>query len=578
MSASLRVSLGQASLAGEHHANQDFHGACLPRGHQLASKGIALALADGISSSAVSQVASQTAVRSFLEDYYATSEAWSVRRAAERVLSATNAWLHAQTMGSDARFEKDRGYVCTFSALILKGRDLHLLHVGDSRIYRLHAQALEQLTDDHRLRLSSTESCLSRALGTGPHVEIDYRSWEAELGEIYLLATDGAHAGLGAGDVHQALQAHADDLDTAAAQLVSLARSRGSDDDATLQLLRIEALPASDAAHPQLRREGLALPPPLAPRMEFEGFTILRDMQVSARSHLHLAVDQASGQQVVIKTPSVDLAQDPDYLDRFVLEEWVARRIDSPHVIKAWACERPRGHLFVAMEYIDGQTLAQWRVDNPRPALDSVRALVEQLAQGLQALHRREMLHQDLRPENVMIDQHGTLKLIDLANAHVAGLAEYHPDAHTLAVPGTLQYTAPEYLLGEGGSPRSELFALAAITYETLSGQLPYGLDAARVRSPADLRHLRYIPLRHHRPDLPAWVDAVLAKALHPNPAKRQEVISEFIHDLKAPRREFHDRRSPPLIERNPVMFWKAATALLGLSTGALLALRILGH
>ena len=467
--ATLRIALGQASLAGAHPTNQDFHGACLPRGHQLASKGIVLALADGISSSAVSQVASQTAVRSFLEDYYATSEAWSVRRAAERVLSATNAWLHAQTMGSDARFEKDRGHVCTFSALILKGRDLHLLHVGDSRIYRLHAQALEQLTEDHRLRLSSTESCLNRALGTGPHVEIDYRSWEAEVGEIYLLATDGACAGLGAQDVHQALQAHPADLDAAAHQLVSLARRRGSTDDATLQLLRIEALPAADAPHPQLRREGLALPPPLAPRMAFEGFTLLRELQVSARSHLHLAVDEASGQQVVLKTPSVDLAQDPDYLDRFVLEEWVARRVDSPHVIKAWAGGRPRSHLFVAMEYIDGQTLAQWRVDNPRPALDSVRALIEQLAQGLQALHRREMLHQDLRPENVMIDRHGTVKLIDLASAHVAGLAEYQPDAHPLAVPGSLQYTAPEYLLGEGGSPRSELFALAALTYELLS-------------------------------------------------------------------------------------------------------------
>lgn len=576
--ATLRIALGQASLAGAHPTNQDFHGACLPRGHQLASKGIVLALADGISSSAVSQVASQTAVRSFLEDYYATSEAWSVRRAAERVLSATNAWLHAQTMGSDARFEKDRGHVCTFSALILKGRDLHLLHVGDSRIYRLHAQALEQLTEDHRLRLSSTESCLNRALGTGPHVEIDYRSWEAEVGEIYLLATDGACAGLGAQDVHQALQAHPADLDAAAHQLVSLARRRGSTDDATLQLLRIEALPGADALHPQLRREGLALPPPLAPRMAFEGFTLLRELQVSARSHLHLAVDETSGQQVVLKTPSVDLAQDPDYLDRFVLEEWVARRVDSPHVIKAWAGGRPRSHLFVAMEYIDGQTLAQWRADHPQPSLDSVRSIVTQLAQGLQALHRREMLHQDLRPENVMIDRHGTVKLIDLASAHVAGLAEYQADAHALAVPGSLQYTAPEYLLGEGGSPRSELFALAALTYEMLSSQLPYGLDAARVRSAADLRRLRYIPLRHHRPDLPAWVDAVLAKALHPDPARRQEVISEFIHDLKTPGREFHDRRSPPLIERNPVMFWKAATALLGLSAATLLALRVLGH
>lgn len=579
MSKTLRVTLGQASLAGTHATNQDFHGALLPRGHQLASKGIALALADGISSSQVSQLASQTAVRSFLEDYYATSEAWSVRRAAERVLSATNAWLHAQTMGSDGRFEKDRGYVCTFSALILKGRDLHLIHVGDSRIYRLHPQALEQLTEDHRVRLSSTESYLGRALGAGPYVEIDYCGWEAEAGEIYLLATDGAYGHLHAEDIHAALREHPADLDAAATDLVSLARSRGSDDDATLQLLRIDELPASDAPHPQLRREGLSLPPTLAPRMEFEGFTILREMQVSARSHLHLAVDNNSGQQYVIKTPSVDLSQDADYLDRFVLEEWIARRIDSPHVIKTWPSDRPRTHLFVAMEFIDGQTLAQWMRDNPHPGLDSARSIIEQLAQGLQALHRREMLHQDLRPENVMIDHQGTVKLIDLATAHVEGLAEYHRDALvSAAVPGTLQYTAPEYLLGEGGSPRSELFALAAITYQMLSGQLPYGLNAARVRTPQDLRSLRYVPLRHHRPDLPAWVDAVLAKALHPNPAKRQEVISEFIHDLKAPGAQFHQQRTTPLIERNPVLFWKCSTALLTLAVLTLLALRILEH
>lgn len=579
MSKTLRVTLGQASLAGTHATNQDFHGALLPRGHQLASKGIALALADGISSSQVSQLASQTAVRSFLEDYYATSEAWSVRRAAERVLSATNAWLHAQTMGSDGRFEKDRGYVCTFSALILKGRDLHLIHVGDSRIYRLHPQALEQLTEDHRVRLSSTESYLGRALGAGPYVEIDYRGWEAEAGEIYLLATDGAYGHLHAEDIHAALREHPADLDAAASDLVSLARRRGSDDDATLQLLRIDELPASDAPHPQLRREGLSLPPTLAPRMEFEGFTILREMQVSARSHLHLAVDNSSGQQYVIKTPSVDLSQDADYLDRFVLEEWIARRIDSPHVIKTWPSDRPRTHLFVAMEFIDGQTLAQWMRDNPHPGLDSARSIIEQLAQGLQALHRREMLHQDLRPENVMIDHQGTVKLIDLATAHVEGLAEYHRDALvSAAVPGTLQYTAPEYLLGEGGSPRSELFALAAITYQMLSGQLPYGLNAARVRTPQDLRSLRYVPLRHHRPDLPAWVDAVLAKALHPNPAKRQEVISEFIHDLKAPGAQFHQQRTTPLIERNPVLFWKCSTSLLTLAVLTLLALRILEH
>ncbi len=81
------------------------------------------------------------AVRGFLEDYYGTTDAWSVRRAAQRVLSAINSWLHAQTQRSDARFDKDRGYVCTFSALVVKAATAHLLHVGDARIYRLHGAA-----------------------------------------------------------------------------------------------------------------------------------------------------------------------------------------------------------------------------------------------------------------------------------------------------------------------------------------------------------------------------------------------------------------------------------------------------
>ena len=168
MGKSLRVTLGQHSLAGAGPVNQDFFGAMLPEGSLQVTKGIALALADGIGSSTVSQIASAAAVRGFLEDYYATSDAWSVRRSAQRVLDATNSWLHAQTMRSDARFDKDSGYVCTFDALILKGRELHLLHVGDARIYRLHPNALEQLTEDHRVHVSSAESYLGRALGAGP--------------------------------------------------------------------------------------------------------------------------------------------------------------------------------------------------------------------------------------------------------------------------------------------------------------------------------------------------------------------------------------------------------------------------
>lgn len=576
MTGSLRVTLGQHSLAGRHHVNQDFHGAMLPGGLLLGSKGIALALADGIGSSAVSQVASAYAVRGFLDDYYATSEAWSVRRSAERVLSATNSWLHAQTVRSDARFDTDRGYVCTFSALVLKGRELHLLHVGDCRVYRLHAQALEQLTEDHRVHFSSVESYLGRALGAGPSVEIDYRHWPAEVGEVYLLATDGAYAKLDAAAVHDALAQSGADFDAAARALATLAHARGSDDDATVQLLRIDALPGPDAASVELQRAGLLLPPPLTPRMDFEGYTIVRELHASARSHVHLAVDGRNGQQVVLKTPSVDLREHADYLDRFLLEEWVARRLNSPHVLKPCADERPRRYLYVAMEFVEGQTLAQWMTDHPRPELDRVRHIVEQLCKGLQAFHGREMLHQDLRPDNVMIDRTGTVKIIDFAAVHVAGLAEARRhDARADEIVGTLQYTAPEYFIGAGGSARSDLFSLAVLAYQMLTGQLPYGLQVSQLRAPADLKRLRYVPLRHLRPDLPAWLDGVLHKALQPDPARRHEAASELAHDLRSPGAQYLRVHAVPLIERDPVVFWQATTLVLALALLVLLGLHL---
>ena len=394
MSAVLHITLGQHSDAGRHPLNQDFHGAAIPTEPLLSSKGIVVALADGIGSSAVSHLTSAAAVRGFLDDYYATSEAWPAKRAAQRVLQATNAWLHAQTQRSDARFDKDRGYVCTFSALVLKGREAQLLHVGDTRVYRLHPQALEQLTEDHCLRVSDSETYLGRALGTSLILETDYRSWANKVGEVYLLATDGAYTQLDATAVHQALAAHAADLHVCAAALVALALARGSADNLTLQIVRIEGLPDAQILHLHNQREGLALPPALTPRMHFDGFTTVRELQASARGHIHLALDQASGVQVVLKTPSVDLLDDPVCLDRFPLADWVARRINRAHVLKPWATDRPRRHLYLAMEYIDGQTLTQWMTGHARPDLDTVRSIVEQVAKGLQAFHRKEMLHQ----------------------------------------------------------------------------------------------------------------------------------------------------------------------------------------
>lgn len=568
----LQLSIGQHSDRGRKPVNQDFHGALVPKEPQLGSKGVVIALADGIGSSEVSQVAAEAAVRGILEDYYCTSDAWSVKRSAQRVLTATNSWLYAQNQKSEYRYDKDRGYICTLSVMVIKSTTAHLFHVGDTRIYRLHAQALEQLTEDHRVRISSEQSYLGRAMGISPELELDYQSFPVEQGEVFLLASDGVYEYLDAGLVHSAIRQHPQDLDCAAEAIVAEAFKRGSEDNLSLQLVRIDSLPSHDANELQHQRAGLALPPLLEARAQFEGYTVVRELHGSSRSHIYLAVDGETQQTVVIKTPSIALQNDEAYLDRFMMEEWVARRINSAHVLKACTPSRKRQHLYVAMEYVDGQTLAQWMLDNPRPALEAVRGIVEQIARGLQAFHRMEMLHQDLRPENIMIDRNGTVKIIDFGSARVAGFVDSAAPADRAEILGTLQYTAPEYFIGEAGTASADLFSLGVLTYQMLTGRLPYGAQVARLQTQAAQRQLVYASaLQDPQRAIPAWIDGVLQKAVHPNPLKRYEALSEFVQDLRQPNADFLNRSRPALMERNPLLVWKLLSLLLALTVVVLL-------
>src|SRR6187402_1430129 len=189
----LKISVGQYSDKGRKETNQDFHGVLIPAEPLLSLKGIAIVLAAGISPSSVSRVAAESAVKGFLTDYYCTSESWSVKTSAHRVLAATNSWLHAQTRRSQYSYDSDRGYVCTFSAMVVKSTTAHIFHMGDCRVYRVVGQGLEQLTEDHRVFVSSEQSYLGRALGISPQIEIDYRAIQVEKGDIFLLATDGVY-------------------------------------------------------------------------------------------------------------------------------------------------------------------------------------------------------------------------------------------------------------------------------------------------------------------------------------------------------------------------------------------------
>lgn len=563
MKKTLKVSIGQYSTAGVKQQNQDFHGVYLPEGHVLKQKGIACVIADGIGSSNVSHLAAETAVGSFLSDYYSTSDAWSTQTSAERVIRATNSWLYAQTQQSQGRFDKDRGYVCTLSALILKQQQAHVFHVGDSRIYRIRDHEIELLTHDHRVWLSSKEHYLSRALGADYRIEIDYRNIELKEKDIFLLMTDGVYEFVTDQQLLDLTLIDAD-LNQLAKGLVEKALEQGSDDNLSFQVIRVEQLPELNQFHIQ---QDYVFPQQLSKGEVFEGYMIDKILHQNHRSCLYLAHDTQQ-QPLVIKTLGVDLQQDKYAVEQFQLEDWVSKRLKHDNLMQCYPHNTEKKYLFQCYEYLQGETLAQWLHRQEKPLnLDEILPILQQTALALNAMHRLEMLHQDIRPKNIIVlntESAMKIKLIDYGSTAVRGLVEINPKNANRPL-GTLAFMAPEYFIDHSPSVHSDQFSLAVMAYYLLTKQLPYGTDLARCNSLKQLKKVQYYSIRKYRPDLPIWLDKILGQALSIEPTHRFEALSELIHNLMHPSKELLNSKPPAIIERDPLRFWQMSCAVLGL-------------
>jgi serine/threonine protein phosphatase PrpC len=557
----LNASIGFATDKGIKADNEDFVGAIVPNEPQLTHKGIVAAIADGMSGSEGGKIASQSCVGSFLNDYYSTPDSWSVKQAGEKILSATNSWLYSQ---GRLRYQSTKGMVSTLSIIVLKSTTAHIFHIGDSRIYRLRKGNLEQITRDHRVWISHDKNYLNRAMGIEPRLEVDYKSLPVEQGDLFLMTTDGLHDFIDDKAIRTLLIENSD-LTQLADAILQLAKTNNSDDNLTCQLLRVESLPEAKEDEILRRHANLPFPPPLQPGMVLDGYQIEAELHASKRTQIYRALDTHSKTRVILKTPSINYDDDTHFIEHFLHEEWAGKRISHENVIKVLSTDRPKSCVYYVTEYLEGKTLRDWIKTFPKADIEETRKIVAQIAKGLRAFHRKEMLHQDLKPENIMFDKHGKVKIIDFGSVKIAGIAEIAPlninsDENIL---GTLNYTAPEYHLGQRGSVKSDLYSLAVITYEMLNGALPFGQDMPEKPSQGYLANLQYIPSFHHNPMVPTWIDGALKKATSIEPHLRYEDLSEFVYDLNHPNPKFlRTEDNIPLLQRNPLRFWQVLTAI----------------
>ena len=478
-------------------------------------------------------------------------------QALDRLLLAQNRWLQANGGGQPL--------LTTVSALILRGQRFTLAHVGDCRVYRWHADALQRISQDHVWEQPGMQRVLKRALGLDQHLVLDFLDGELREGECFVLVSDGVWSTVGDTAIAAILRDQPD-LDSAAHTLVNAAHLAGSQDNASALLVRVDALGEASIGDALIHLQQWPLPPALKTAQMFEGWQVQGVVAQSQQSLLYRVLD-GQGRSWLLKTLPPRLADDPQAGQALLSEEWFLRRVAGRHFPEVHSGTQ-RQHLYYVMREYSGMTLARlFQHSSPLP-LAQWQDIAERLLRAVGLLHRRQILHRDIKPENLHLGDDGELRLLDFGLAYCPGLSEDAPST----LPGTPSYIAPEAFRGEPPSAQQDLYAVGVTLYFLLTGHFPYGEIEAFQRP----RFGVPVSAGRYRPDVPEWLAQSLERGVAADPQQRFETAEEWLLVLEQGERRSLSVRPRPLLEREPLKVWRTV-ALLAL-LGNLVLLVVLFH
>jgi serine/threonine protein phosphatase PrpC len=551
----LTVQTGLCSEVGERPDNQDYGGVLAATD---ARSVVIAAIADGVGGARGGRVAAELAVRGFIEGCLGQIARASAKEATIHSLESINRWIHAV-----GRIDSTlQGMACTFTGLVCDGRQAHVIHVGDSRLYRLRGDRLELLTTDH-MAGPAARHVLTRAVGAEAEVRIDYLALQNEQFDRYLFCTDGVHGGLSDRALRELLGRRAAPEETAK-EIVDKALAAGVGDNATALVLDVVELPPAEYVDlAATLANGTILPVPMIGAI-IDGFRLDTMLSDGRYMRVFRTTDQNQGRPVVLKFPKPLAGAEGPTREAFLRETWIASRVQSPFVGEILQLGPGRQtQLYIAQPFYEGETLETRLKRKPELSLTAGLDIAQKLAKGIAALHRAGVIHRDIKPDNIIIQppaphQGMGVKLIDFSVARL----QQPPEAPGTAEPGTPSFMAPEMFDGKPSDEKTDQFALGVTVYRLFTGQFPYGeiepFTHPKFRMPT--------PLVSHRPDLPAWLSKTIGRAIALKPNERYEDVLEFMFELE----HGADRASPiqvepkPLYHRDPLLFWKVVAGLLG--------------
>ncbi len=505
MTEQLETQSGFATETGNREANEDFVGFYHGTEKERAIYGSIAIIADGIGGTGGGRYAAELAVREFIDAYYEQKQTLGVKHMAEKALTPINHWIHSQSQ----RNSEPKGMGTTFSALIFLGRQIHTVHLGDTRIYRLRNNRLQNLTTDHVHQHPDLQHVLTRALGIEDTVHIDYSQHNLNLHDRFLLCCDGVHTSLSQDKIQQLLSQNRSSQDHAQA-IVQEALQAGSQDNVSALVVDVLKVPPPDKSFLETVVDDLPIMALPKVKEQVDGFRLNKKISDGRYTCLFVASDEKESHgEVVLKFPKPDANTEVIYRQAFIRENWITSHVHNPWIAEQVELKTGRqSRLYTVMPYYQGMTLEHYLLENDI-TLDQGVDISLMLCKAVYALHKERVIHRDIKPDNIILLNEGGLKLLDLGVARLPGL----DDELETTAPGTPSYMSPDLFRGDRGNEQSDMYALGVTLYRMFSkGHYPYGEVEPFTRPNFD----KPVPLGQYRPDFPSWLEVLLARAVNP--------------------------------------------------------------
>jgi len=529
------------------------------------NRGAVAILADGVGGQDRGEVASKTACETALKTFLEAKAFTQPTQLLYQMFSAANVAVFDLNL-------KGRGgkMATTMTATLFRHNEITVGHVGDCRVYLIQQGRIRRMTNDHsyagvQLKLglvtvqeamsSEMRSVLTRTVGNEPTLRVDYQTAVVNRGDVIVQCCDGLWTQVTEGEIVDAASKLSPE--EACQTLVRLAEKRGADDNLSIQVMQVQAierlsyyrgLPTYQEDNPAIMGNELEVGQVLDDR-----FRITDVISRSGMASIFKALDLNTNETVALKVPFMQFESDPGFFERFRREQDVGKALKHPFILRMMDDDKlEKSRPYIVMEYLEGQTLGHlMHTIRPMPEHDAAK-IASRVCQAIHYMHEHDVVHRDLKPDNIMICNDGTIRIMDFGIAKFEGQRRLTFGGFTPAM-GTPDYMAPEQVKGKRGDPRTDIYSLGAILYEMVTGNVPFEGANPFIIMNSRLSGDPVAP-RQRNEKITPQMEEIILHAMARNPQERYASAWDLKLDLDNPDKVQVTGRCDRLVVPNPLM------------------------